>query len=1072
MKVQDIAARIHALDITKSFIVQAPAGSGKTTLLVQRYLALLQQAKHPEEIIALTFTRKAAAEMRSRIIKALNGAALPPPSKDLFAYETYQLAKNILLQDAKHSWRLQKNPQRLRIQTLDAFCHRLVRTSPFGAGISPECRILQDQELEKYYSDAAKSILVYFEDPEYAPALQKLFLHLDNDYERLTILLVEMLRRREQWLPYIVPLNANQQARAMLEQTLQNINLENTARCQNFFPKPLLEELWQLVAFATSSPTAANSWRSAASILLTKNFEWRKKITKDQGFPADTKSKTFKDRILALLEHLATNDELRQSLQTLALTPNPQYSEDKWSIVSALLTILPLVVAELKLTFQKHNCADHSEISMAANQILDTGNGPSNLALQLDYQIQHILVDEFQDTSIAQYRLLEKLVAEWLPDDGKTIFAVGDPMQSIYRFREAEVGIFLRTLEKGMANLQLHPLILQTNFRSQQKIIEWINRHFVKIFPAVADFTYGGVPFAPSIADLGPIETDVAVRLFEQADDNAEAEIVTKYIHQLTQEHHDDSIAILARSRSHLRAIVVELSNAHIPFQGVELECLAAHPTILDLTALTRALLHPADRIAWLGILRAPWCGVEMRDLMRIGGNKDAIIWDMLQHPHNLGLSADGQNRIQRILPALTIAMRQRGRSPWRELIEMTWINLNGPALLANPDEADNVNAFFELIDQDIVDGTDLEKKLQNLYAKNTTKAQVQIMTIHKAKGLEFDHVIIPGIHKTTKRDEAKLLMWAEKPRMGGGSDLLIAPIRASDAEQDSISNYLQIVEQKKAFYEAGRLLYVAMTRAKKSLLITGAAKVATNSLLEQMQSCISAACSIDNQTITASESVRTAPKNLLRRIKIQPNFSAYPTAQPAITTSATKPNLIWQNQDRAIIGTVLHQELERVSKDAAGLTEWTSQNMQHLMPYWRKKLLQLGCIKIDAGITILKQALGKIMADPRGRWILDCHPEAASEWAIQNQNTAGEIETLIIDRTFIDATGTRWIIDYKTFKPTTIEEKQQYQDQLIKYCAAIALIDSRPIRSGWYYLLNGEWEEFIPPPRANDKNN
>ena len=82
---------------------------------------------------------------------------------------------------------------------------------------------------------------------------------------------------------------------------------------------------------------------------------------------------------------------------------------------------------------------------MAAENALGNNENPSDLALFMDYKIQHLLIDEFQDTSITQYRLIEKLIIGWQPNDGRTIFAVGDPMQSIYRFRQAEVGLFLRT---------------------------------------------------------------------------------------------------------------------------------------------------------------------------------------------------------------------------------------------------------------------------------------------------------------------------------------------------------------------------------------------------------------------------------------------------------------------------------------------------------------------------------------------------------------------------------------------------------------------------------------------------
>src|SRR5439155_5619839 len=124
--------------------------------------------------------------------------------------------------------------------------------------------------------------------------------------------------------------------------------------------------------------------------------------------------------------------------------------------------------------------ADFTEFAQGAVRALGTPEAPSDLLLALDYRIRHVLVDEFQDTSISQWELLERLTAGWQQGDGRTLFVVGDPMQSIYRFREAEVGLFLRARREGLGtaglpNVALEPLTLETNFRSQAGIVDWVN---------------------------------------------------------------------------------------------------------------------------------------------------------------------------------------------------------------------------------------------------------------------------------------------------------------------------------------------------------------------------------------------------------------------------------------------------------------------------------------------------------------------------------------------------------------------------------------------------------------------
>ena len=125
---------------------------------------------------------------------------------------------------------------------------------------------------------------------------------------------------------------------------------------------------------------------------------------------------------------------------------------------------LPHAVAQLKLVFQSRNQVDFTEIAQGALRALGDLEAPTDLALALDYRIRHLLIDEFQDTSISQYELIEKLTAGWEPGDGRSMLAVGDPMQSIYRFREAEVGLFLRARAAGIGNIALQPVTLSRQF--------------------------------------------------------------------------------------------------------------------------------------------------------------------------------------------------------------------------------------------------------------------------------------------------------------------------------------------------------------------------------------------------------------------------------------------------------------------------------------------------------------------------------------------------------------------------------------------------------------------------------
>src|SRR6185295_3661044 len=154
--------------------------------------------------------------------------------------------------------------------------------------------------------------------------------------------------------------------------------------------------------------------------------------------------------------------------------------------------------AQLKVLFGERGQADFTEFAHGALAALGSADDPSELLLRLDQKLSHILVDEFQDTSESQFRLLEKLTAGWEPGDGRTVFLVGDPMQSIYRFREAEVSLFIKTRHSGLGALKPESLTLTTNFRSQAGLVDWFNRSFAAVLPAEEDEMLGAVPYAPA----------------------------------------------------------------------------------------------------------------------------------------------------------------------------------------------------------------------------------------------------------------------------------------------------------------------------------------------------------------------------------------------------------------------------------------------------------------------------------------------------------------------------------------------------------------------------------------------
>ena len=218
------------------------------------------------------------------------------------------------------------------------------------------------------------------------------------------------------------------------------------------------------------------------------------------------------------------------------------------------------------------------------------------------------------------------------------------------------------------------------------------------------------------------------------------------------------------------------LAQREVPFQAVDIEHLETRPVIQDLLALTRALHHPADRVAWLALLRAPWCGLKLADLLALGANsRNDTIWSCLQDEQRLAaLSADGRHRAARLHDVLEQACALQGRMSLRRWVESAWLNLGGPATLETATDLRNAGRFFDLLDEidqggDLSGPDELEKRVTGLYARADTRADdtLQVMSIHRAKGLEFDHVILPGLSRRSRSDDPQFTALVGKSPAG-----------------------------------------------------------------------------------------------------------------------------------------------------------------------------------------------------------------------------------------------------------------------------------------------------------------
>lgn len=1156
----DQAHRAAALDTQGSFIVQAPAGSGKTELLTLRYLSLLAQVDQPEEILAITFTKKAASEMRDRIVRTLVWAqkhceeqSEPEPA---FEKERLNIARAVLQHNNELNWHLLENPSRLRVQTIDSFCFYLASQLPVLSRIGGDINISEDVSL--CFNDAINSTLdlLETEDP-LGDDIAALLTHLDNNQDKVVNLLTNLLVKRDQWLTYALEFgSAGENAKRYLHESLDGLISEKLTELHAQLT-PYSAALTQLLNFSTSNLIeteklhwpefeALNTlpepdwesikyWQRIPELLLTNAGTWRKAggISVRNGFPpadsnGDNKSlhKQRKTELAELIGQLQETPHLAEALQELRMLPAHSFADQQWQILEAILRILARLSMQLLLSFRKFRLVDYSQTSAAALQALGDSDAPTDIALALDNKLQHILVDEFQDTSRAQLQLLERLIDGWLPDDGRTLFLVGDAMQSCYSFRNANVGIYLDVRQRGIGQFPLQTLDLSANFRSQSKIVSWVNTLFSQAFPENADSSRGAVPYsmANPVHDADP-QFGIGINLIRHGNEHKEAakdyeaQRVIEHVQTLQQSDADASIAILARSRSHFTRIIAALEQASIAWQATDIDRMASLGVIEDALSLTRAVLNKADRLAWLGILRAPWVGLKVNELLIVTRQAEkGSIWQALLHLHDGGFTdftADTRQRLQDFVKVMRFAIALRYRKSLRQLIEASWTLLRGIDCCESDKELDSIAHYFSLLEHHekaggLANFHEFEEIVRQSFVparhRESDTSAVQLLTMHKAKGLEYDHVILPCLAAGTARDSSELLRWHERLDSHGESRLFLAALTATGADDDPLYQLLKHEARLKAEFESTRLLYIAVTRACKSALLLatvqeddksdnqfGVRDPINNSLLARIWphfdkvasdiavSDLPAEASHTQAVATTQETTALAtqfnqldrgialPTELAETLARQLQALADETASDDALLTDNENTAAQSNADRpaseeperdpvaAMRGILIHSAFEAFVADPQAFRE----RLHGLRDYWEGQLCAVvgAANERQALIADIEQVINKCLSDGATNWIFD---NQLTDHACELRLCYGKPEGLkeyVVDRTFVDADGVRWIIDYKSSTPRAdqtsaqfvSEQIEKYRGQLRNYQFLFSRMEDKPVKTALY---------------------
>lgn len=1088
----DAAARNEALNPRKSLIVQAPAGSGKTETLTQRYLNLLAHVEAPEEIVALTFTNKAANEMQQRIYQSLLAAQNQPEPQEPHKKLTFSLAKQALLQNTRKQWQLLMSPKRLRIMTIDAFCQSLSKQlifetdEAFNAEISDTPELLYEQAIDDFINDTNNQS-PFYED------FYRLLAHLDNDINRVKSLLSSMLTRREQWLSILLASELIQtdttHSKALIESGFKALFSELQQRLstllhidQNqFIVNEILafcDNQYKEILIGQDNPIF---WQKLIKLLFTNDNTFRKTFNAKQGLPAkDAKAKSYAQWLIEYTQAFSDNNLLLiyPLIAELRLYERLLFDDNEWQTLSAIARIALRLVQYLKLVFKARALLDFNEASLQALSALGTSEHPTDLMLYLDHQIKHLLIDEFQDTSILQFKLLQMLTLEWQANDSKTLFIVGDPMQSIYRFRQAEVNQFLDVKTHGINQVALEFLQLDCNFRSHKSIVDWVNHNFCTIFPKEDDRNYGGISYARATTLSQDISEDaIAYQLF--TDLSQEALFIADSIKAHLSQNPAHQIAILVRTRSHLKHLVPVLKAQGIAIVENEIETFYHQPMVMDLLCLCRILNNPEQSIYWVSLLQSPLFGFSLNELQNIEQlqlTKEAedtpdSFYTKLAFYLQTQQAQPHQQKAFYFLSWISGTFFNGVRSPLIARLKIIWQAIDGFSI-----HSDNAlfTSFIDLLQNYLTqDKTAIAQfdrlmiRLKRKFVSNPSQSNVLIMTIHKSKGLEFDFVILPQLDKRGKADDTPLFLH-DTVRLSDGKDhLLLSPIKHSwEKEAPALFKVIQSMQKKRAEYELQRRLYVAVTRAKSKLLFTAVnesqdeIKAANNSFLALLEPLNLPWVTNENSNVDTS--VQTSEDTRARYKVIQQIQNYSTTAAPIFEHHAAMleaddlnhPVLseLVLNSDRQI-GSALHQLFNYLSS--------SKDNINHWQNYFSICLHQHAIAKTNHNKTyaLAKQAITNTLE--QFPWIFTT---SGMNEQVMLHLSFGKTHHHIADRIIID-NDQYHIIDYKFATPMSNESLEDfvsaqtttYRAQLTNYQKLIShyfKINPNDIKRSLYFPL------------------
>ena len=858
--IRDAASQrqVDAADPGTSTWLSANAGSGKTRVLTDRVARLLLEKVSPQNILCLTYTKAAAAEMQNRLFKRLGEWAMMADADlraDLQALGVDRVIDDTQLREARTLFaRAIETPGGLKIQTIHSFCAGILRRFPLEAQVSPQFREMEDRAAELLRAEVMDDLIT----GPHAPILQEAFHHFTGaDLSQLT---AEVASKRDAF--------ATGADRAQICATL---GLPPDARRDDALAlafqggeSSIVESLQQ--AFRTSSKSYQTFAATLGAIDL-ENPSWAGLETlcglflyagtansKSVNFPQSNHKAAVEamepiaeavhdwmDRVAAAKQYLWAIDALERTLviYKFAAVFIPAYEQRK------------LLLGAL----------DFDDLIRKAKALLTDRDVAQWVLFRLDGGIDHVLVDEAQDTSPTQWAVIEHLTQEFASGEGartdqaRTIFVVGDKKQSIYSFQGADPAAFdqmkahFRDAHRAV-DKPFEVTSLDHSFRSSQAILSVVDATFSGDRAAGMDDSLTHIAFKenmPGRVDLWPVvekasqdekrnwydpvdlpsETDHTVLMANRvaaqikrmiAQDTLPDEIGNTGIYRRRPITEGDFLILVQRRSDLFAEIIRACKAANLNIAGADRLRVGAELAVKDLGALLNFLALPEDDLSLAAALRSPLFGWSEQDLFTLAYHRPAkgFLWPALRDSAHLDT-----------LAVLDDLRREADFLRPYDLIERILIRHDGRRnLLARlgPEAEDGIDALlsqalaYESTGIPSLTGFLTWMETDDLEVKRQMDAQgdrIRVMTVHGSKGLEAPIVILPDTAKRDVKVNDELLQ--AEDHLVWKTSTAASPPAMTDIRDTFVAKQTR---------ERMRLLYVAMTRAEKWLIVGAAGDV------------------------------------------------------------------------------------------------------------------------------------------------------------------------------------------------------------------------------------------------------